>query len=140
MTDTGNQLTSLTAGGQTHNYFYDPEGNLDCVTLAAGTQATCDTPTGGTVSPTLVADYVYNYLNRLGGLPLLHDQGHDLDPGCDGLLRLRRAGPTGRADRDAWGGWLPTHHAAELSWSEHPSDRGEAVGQRGHGPGDQQLP
>ncbi|HVE95052.1 MAG TPA: DNRLRE domain-containing protein [Acidimicrobiales bacterium] len=61
----GEQLRTLTTGGSTANYFYDTDGNLDCVTTATGTQSDCARATGGTVSPRLVADYSYDYLNRL---------------------------------------------------------------------------
>lgn len=64
---TGNQLTSATTGTATQRYFYDPHGNVDCVTTSTGTAADCAAPTGGTVSPRLLADYSYDYLNRLAG-------------------------------------------------------------------------
>lgn len=61
----GNQLTSATAGGSTQKYWYEPTGNLDCVTLATGTQANCVPGSGGTYSPQVLADYQFDYLDRL---------------------------------------------------------------------------
>ncbi|HEX8134377.1 MAG TPA: polymorphic toxin-type HINT domain-containing protein, partial [Actinomycetes bacterium] len=43
-------------------------GNLDCVTTSAGSRADCAPSDGATVSANLVADYAYDYLNRLAGL------------------------------------------------------------------------
>jgi RHS repeat-associated protein len=61
----GNQLQTLTAGGRTQKHHYDPEGNLSCVTTDTGTPSDCAVNTGGTVSPRLISDYSYDYLNRL---------------------------------------------------------------------------
>ena len=61
----GNRLETVTTGGSVQEHWYDSEGNLDCVTLEAGSQANCALPTGGTVSPLVLADYTYDYLNRL---------------------------------------------------------------------------
>jgi RHS repeat-associated protein len=61
---TGNRLTSATVGTTTTSFWYDPLGNLDCVTLAAGSQANCS-PSGTTGSSNLVTDYTYDYLSRL---------------------------------------------------------------------------
>ncbi|MCA1825080.1 MAG: hypothetical protein LC640_12680, partial [Frankia sp.] len=61
----GDQLATATAGGVTQNYFYDTDGNLDCVTTAAGAAADCARATGAPVSTALLADYSYDYLNRL---------------------------------------------------------------------------
>jgi RHS repeat-associated protein len=59
------QLTQARTGGATVNYWYDALGNLDCVTLAPnGSQADCSPSEGGTPS-NLLADYAYDYLNRL---------------------------------------------------------------------------
>jgi RHS repeat-associated protein len=61
---TGNQLTDATTGGVTAKYWYTPLGSVDCVTTASGTQANCSPGSGATPS-NLVADYGYDYLNRL---------------------------------------------------------------------------
>jgi RHS repeat-associated protein len=67
MTYTGTQLTSLTVGTTTQKYWYDGNGNLDCVTTATGAQGDCPVAAGGTVSPKLLSDYRYDYLDRLLG-------------------------------------------------------------------------
>lgn len=57
------RLATETVGGQTRNFLYDPEGNLDCV-VTSGT--TC--PAWGTnVAPPsqLLADYAYDPFDRL---------------------------------------------------------------------------
>ena len=59
-----NQLSEATTGGATSKFWYDPLGNLDCVTTAAGSPANCS-PADGTGSPNLVTDYAYDYLSRL---------------------------------------------------------------------------
>jgi YD repeat-containing protein len=62
---TGNQLTDLAVGGTTvAKYWYDAWGNLDCVTTTTGSAANCSPPTGGTAA-NLIADYTYDYLQRL---------------------------------------------------------------------------
>jgi RHS repeat-associated protein len=63
---TGDQLTELSVGGVVGKYWYDQLGNLDCITLAAGTQANCS-PSDGGASANLVTDFAYDYLNRLAG-------------------------------------------------------------------------
>jgi RHS repeat-associated protein len=62
---TGTQLTTVTTGGATQKYWYDPTGNLDCVTLASGSQANCAVGSGGTYSAQVLADYSYDYLDRM---------------------------------------------------------------------------
>lgn len=64
------QLTQTRIGVTTANYWYDTLGNLDCVTLAPnGSQADCSPSEGATTSnPNLVADYAYDYLNRLASV------------------------------------------------------------------------
>lgn len=63
---TGNQLTEVsTASGVTGRYWYDDDGNLDCVTAAAGSQADCSPSTQTTPSANLVSDYGYDQLDRL---------------------------------------------------------------------------
>ena len=62
---TGAQLTSVTAAGATQKFWYDPTGNVDCVTLASGSQADCAVGSGGTSSAQVLADYGYDYLDRL---------------------------------------------------------------------------
>jgi RHS repeat-associated protein len=59
-----NQLTEATTAGTTVRYWYDPLGDLDCVTTAAGTAANCSPPDGAG-SAELVTDYAYDYLRRL---------------------------------------------------------------------------
>ena len=51
-------------GTTTTSFWYDPLGNLDCVTLAAGSQANCS-PSGTSGSTNLVTDHTYDYLSRL---------------------------------------------------------------------------
>ena len=65
---TGNQLTDVTVGGVTGEYWYDDFGNTDCLTLAAGSQADCSPSDGGIASANLVTDYRYDYLNRMESL------------------------------------------------------------------------
>ncbi len=67
-TYTAQQLTQAITGGATGKYWYDPLGNLDCVTTAAGTQADCSPTDGATPSANLVADNAYDYLNRLASI------------------------------------------------------------------------
>jgi RHS repeat-associated protein len=62
---TGNQLTDITAGGATVKYWYDDQGNQDCITTATGSQANCNTPTP---TAAVLADYTYDYLNRLSSV------------------------------------------------------------------------
>jgi RHS repeat-associated protein len=59
-----NQLTQATTSGVTVKYWYDPLGNLDCVTTATGSQANCS-PSDGDPPANLISDYTYDYLNRL---------------------------------------------------------------------------
>jgi RHS repeat-associated protein len=61
---TGSQLTELSIGPAVGKYWYDTLGNLDCVTLAGGSQGNCS-PSDGGASSNLVVDYAYDYLNRL---------------------------------------------------------------------------
>jgi hypothetical protein len=60
---TGDQLTDVTTGGVTAKYWYDDQGNDDCVTTSAGSQANCSP--SGTPSSNLLIDYTHDYLNRL---------------------------------------------------------------------------
>jgi RHS repeat-associated protein len=62
-TYTGNQLQQTTAGGATAKYWYDDAGRLGCVTTSAGSSADCAPPLQP--SSTLLADYSYDYLDRL---------------------------------------------------------------------------
>jgi RHS repeat-associated protein len=61
----GRQLTKLTAEAMVSNYFYDSEGNLDCITTGAGISDDCKTAEGAAISSNLLARYVYDPLNRL---------------------------------------------------------------------------
>ncbi len=62
----GEQLTSVKTGTDPKQlHFHDADGNLDCVTLEGATQAACSPPEGGEVSAKLLADYAYDYLNRI---------------------------------------------------------------------------
>lgn len=62
----GNQLQSVTApGGAVQRYFYDPTGNLACVTIEAGDAGDCGLASGGSASANVLARYAYDYLDRL---------------------------------------------------------------------------
>ena len=65
---TSGQLTEQSSGGATGKYWYDDLGNLDCVTTSAGSRADCAPSDGATISANLVADYAYDYLNRMAAL------------------------------------------------------------------------
>jgi len=61
----GNQLTSTTTGGTTHDDWYDPLGRLTCVTTSAGNAGSCDTvTTGGTVSSAVLTANTYDFMDR----------------------------------------------------------------------------
>jgi RHS repeat-associated protein len=62
-TYTGNQLQQVTSGGATAKYWYDDAGRLACVTTSAGSSADCAPPLQP--SSALLADYSYDYLDRL---------------------------------------------------------------------------
>lgn len=66
----GDQIHTLTRGGSTQRYWYDDEGNLDCVTVHPGADKNldCNAPTGEAVSTKLLADYSYDGLNRLAAV------------------------------------------------------------------------
>ena len=59
----GTQLQQVTAGTQISKYQYDDLGRLHCVTTSAGSAADCGSGTTGTAN--LLADYEYDYLDRL---------------------------------------------------------------------------
>ena len=62
----GNQLQAVTPpGGSEQRYWYDPRGNLECITVQAGTAGDCALATGGTVSTDVLARYTYDELDRL---------------------------------------------------------------------------
>ena len=61
------QLRTISAGGQSERYHYDSEGNLDCVTTGAGSQADCPAPYGGAPAASLLRDYAFDYRDRLEG-------------------------------------------------------------------------
>ena len=68
----GNQLqqTTTTVPNQpasVQKYFYDPLGNLQCVTTGGGSRADCNVATGGTPTVNLLSYDTYDYLNRLIG-------------------------------------------------------------------------
>ncbi|MEV4539032.1 Ig-like domain-containing protein [Asanoa sp. NPDC049518] len=58
------QNKEITVSGVTGKYWYDDFGNLDCLTLAAGSQADCN-KTDGAGGANLIADHTYDYLDRL---------------------------------------------------------------------------
>jgi RHS repeat-associated protein len=90
-TYSSNQLQTMTAGGSTQNYFYDDEGNLDCVTTAAGTQANCPSQPGSTLPSNVVQDYTYDYEQRVTsyrGATTGMQQGSSADYGYDALGRM----------------------------------------------------
>jgi len=79
----------------TENYFYDPRGNLDCVTTSGGTQAAdCPTATGRAPSVKLLADYTYDYMNRLAHYlsynPVTGQKSNDTTYFNDGLSRVTK--------------------------------------------------
>jgi YD repeat-containing protein len=64
----GTRLTKLSVGEPptfSQLYFYDANGNLNCVTEAGGTAADCLNAEGQTPSPRLLIDYHHDYLDRL---------------------------------------------------------------------------
>jgi RHS repeat-associated protein len=66
MTYDGNRLDTVAqAPLPTKKYHYEPDGNLDCITTLSGSPSDCPVPTGMNAPPSLVADYAYDYLNRL---------------------------------------------------------------------------
>ncbi len=65
-TYTGLQLQTTSVGGSVaERSFYDPLGNLDCTTSNLGSQADCSPAQGASPSAQLLADYSYDYRNRL---------------------------------------------------------------------------
>ncbi|MEK6274341.1 MAG: hypothetical protein AABM30_03295 [Actinomycetota bacterium] len=46
-------------------YFYDPVGNLECVTNGPGSSTACPNAFGGSISSNLIAKYKWDYLDRL---------------------------------------------------------------------------
>ncbi len=64
-TYTGDQLATVTQGGATQKYFYDPRGNLDCITTDQGSPGDCPQTTGKAVPASLLVDYTYDFMNRL---------------------------------------------------------------------------
>jgi len=64
-TYTGDQLATVTAGGVTQKYFYDPRGNLDCITTDQGSPQDCPQTKGKAVPASLLVDYTYDFMNRL---------------------------------------------------------------------------
>ncbi|MFI6259039.1 DNRLRE domain-containing protein [Micromonospora zamorensis] len=62
------QLKEVSTGGATGKYWYDQDGNTDCLTLAAGSQADCSRSDGQGGSANLITDYAYDYLNRIAGV------------------------------------------------------------------------
>jgi RHS repeat-associated protein len=60
----GSLLQQVTAGGMISKYWYDDFARLHCVTTAAGSAADCSTAASG-ASSNLLADYEYDYLDRL---------------------------------------------------------------------------
>ncbi|MEP6468151.1 MAG: DNRLRE domain-containing protein [Chloroflexota bacterium] len=61
----GNQLQTSTRAGALTKYFYTATGALDCITNASGVQDNCKQLSTGTGNTNLVADYTYDYLDRL---------------------------------------------------------------------------
>jgi RHS repeat-associated protein len=61
----GDQLASRTRGGDTRKYYYDNDGNLDCLTGEAGTKTDCSPPAGSPPSAALRVDFAYDYLDRM---------------------------------------------------------------------------
>jgi RHS repeat-associated protein len=61
----GTQMRRITTGGVTVENWYDNYGNLDCLTLEAGSQADCSQSGGTGGSPNLVTDHAYDNFDRL---------------------------------------------------------------------------
>jgi RHS repeat-associated protein len=71
---TGSRLTEAAVGGVTvAKYWYEPTGELDCVTTPAGSQANCSPPAGATPA-NLIADNTYDYLQRLTAVDMYNGQ------------------------------------------------------------------
>jgi YD repeat-containing protein len=68
----GNQLQQVTTtapsqAASVQKYFYDPLGNLQCVTTGTGSHNDCNVATGGTPTSNILSYNTYDYLNRLIG-------------------------------------------------------------------------
>jgi RHS repeat-associated protein len=61
----GTQMRRMTTSGVTVENWYDNYGNLDCLTLEAGSQADCSQSGGTGASPNLVTDHAYDNFDRL---------------------------------------------------------------------------
>jgi RHS repeat-associated protein len=61
----GDQIATQTSGGTTLDYWYDSLGRQWCITTAAGSSADCGPSSNSTANSALVADYEYDYLDRL---------------------------------------------------------------------------
>ncbi|MEV4315002.1 DNRLRE domain-containing protein [Actinocrispum sp. NPDC049592] len=61
----GSQLRKMTLGGVSVENWYDPNGNLDCLTLEAGSGSDCSRSGGAPASPNVVTDYAYDNFDRL---------------------------------------------------------------------------
>jgi RHS repeat-associated protein len=59
----GTRVVTTTLHGATERLFYDGEGNLDCITTAAGTADDCSD--NGDPSANVLQDFSYDYRNRL---------------------------------------------------------------------------
>lgn len=61
----GQQLSSTTTAGSTQLFWYDPNGNVKCVTTGAGSASNCGPASGSTASSALLTDYSYDYRDRM---------------------------------------------------------------------------
>jgi RHS repeat-associated protein len=78
----GNQLQTSTRAGATTRYFYTATGAVDCITSNAGIQANCQQLSTGLGNTNLIADYTYDYLDRLESTRSFGTAGA-LDDGAD---------------------------------------------------------
>jgi len=86
----GNQLTQVAVGPSVSEYYYDPSGNIDCVTTVAGSASTCPESSDDTHDTALLADYSYDGLDRLVSYRSWGAQNHSASYTYDALDRVVR--------------------------------------------------
>jgi len=89
-TYSGDQLQTRTHASVTRDYFYDRDGNLNCITTSAGSQADCNPPAGAPIPASLLVDHAYDYLDRLSSIRTYSGGSisSSADYGYDALSRL----------------------------------------------------